>query len=288
MAKVNTILEDNIFLRYFVITTGMFISAIGTNVFLKPAHLLSGGVTGLAVAVNYLTGLNVGLLQFLINIPIFIIGFIYLEKEFCITSLINMILFSFILGITQPLGHVFIINDLFLQTIYGGVLTGIGAGIVFRTKSSLGGTDIIGAILKFKKNVPIKNTSLTANLFIVILGGFLFGLNIALYTLVDMFLNVSTMNYTKDALNEQKQVMVISEKNEEISKEIMARLIRGVTFIEAEGAYTKVKKKIIYCIVASHEIPKIKEIALKYDKKSFISVNNIDEVKGKGFKEKYL
>lgn len=288
MAKVNTILEDNIFLRYTVIIIGMFISSLGTNVFLRPAHLLSGGVPGLAVAINYLTGLNVGLLTFLINIPIFIIGFIYLEKEFCITSLINMILFSFILGITQQLGHIFVINDLFLQTIYGGVLSGIGAGIVFRTKSSLGGTDIIGAILKFKKNIPIKNTGLGINLFIVLLGGSLFGLNIALYTLVDMYLNASTMNIAKDALNEQKQVMVISEKSEEISKEIMARLIRGVTFIEAEGAYTKEKKKIIYCIVASNEIPKIKEITLKYDKKAFISVNNIDEVKGKGFKEKYL
>lgn len=288
MAKVNTILEDNIFLRYTVIIMGMFISAIGTNVFLRPAHLLSGGVTGVAVAINYITGLNVGLLTFLINIPIFIIGFMYLEKEFCITSLINMVLFSFILGITQQLGHVFIINDLFLQTIYGGVLSGIGAGIVFRTKSSLGGTDIIGAILKFKKNIPIKNTGLSINLLIVLLGGSMFGLNIALYTLVDMFLNASTMNIAKDALNEQKQVMVISEKNEEIAKEIMDRLIRGVTFIEAEGAYTKEKKKIIYCIVASHEIPKIKEITLKCDKKAFISVNNIDEVKGKGFKEKYL
>ena len=288
MAKVNTILEDNIFLRYTVIIIGMFISSIGTNVFLRPAHLLSGGVTGIAVAVNFLTGLNVGLLTFLINIPIFIIGFMYLEKEFCITSLINMILFSFILGITQQLGHIIVINDLFLQTIFGGVLTGIGAGIVFRTKSSLGGTDIIGAILKFKKNIPMKNTGLTSNLFIVLLGGSLFGLNIALYTLVDMFLNAYTMNIAKDALNEQKQVMVISERSEEIAEEIMERLIRGVTFIEAEGAYTKEKKKIIYCIVASNEIPKIKEIVLKYDKKSFISVNNIDEVKGKGFKEKYL
>ncbi|HSQ88653.1 YitT family protein [Romboutsia sp.] len=288
MAKVNTILEDNLIVRYIVIIIGIFISAIGTNVFLRPAHLLSGGVPGFAVAINYITGLNVGLLTFLINIPIFVIGFIYLQKEFCITSLINMIVYSFILGITQQLGHILTINDLFLQTIYGGILTGIGAGIVFKTKSSLGGTDIIGAILKVKKNIPIKNTSLTINFFIVLLGAALFGLNIALYTLIDMFLNVSTMNVTKDALNEQKQVMLISEKNEEIAKEIMSTLIRGVTFIDAEGAYTHEKKRIIYCIVASGEIPKIKEIALKYDKKAFISVNNVNEVKGKGFKEKYL
>lgn len=288
MSEVKNTLEKNIVLRYLFIVVGITISSIGINGFLKPAHLLGGGVAGLSVALNYLTNINIGVLSFLINVPIFVLGFIYLEKEFCITSLINMILFSTILGLTQNIGNYIGVNDLLLQTVYGGILGGVGLGMVFKAKSSLGGTDIIAAILKFKKNIPMKDTGLFMNFLVVCIGSTLFGLELGLYTLIGMFLNVYAMNIVKDAMNYQKSVMLISNKSEEISKCIMKELIRGVTLLEAEGAYTHEKKKIIYCIVDSNEIPRIKEIALRHDKKAFISVNDVNEVKGRGFKEKYL
>ena len=274
MSKVNTMEQDNIYVRYTIIIVGITIMSIGVNGFLRQAHLLSGGVAGISTGINYLTNINVGLITLLINIPIFILGFIYLEKDFLITSLANMVLFSFIIGITQEVGNVIPIDDILLQSVYGGILCGIGNGLVFRTKSSLGGTDIIGAILKNKLNIAIKNTA--------------FGLNLALYTLIAMFLNAQVMNYIKDALNDEKAVMVFSNNSHQIAKDIMQILVRGVTFLEAEGGYTNEKKKIIYCVVLSREIPKIKEIALKHDEKAFISVNDINEVKGRGFKEKFL
>ena len=288
MSKVNTALEDNLFLRYSIIIVGMIIACIGINGFLRPAHLLSGGVPGASTAINYLTDINIGLLTFLINIPIFILGFIYLEKEFCITSLVNMVIFSILLGVTQNIGKIIPVQDILLQSVYGGILSGVGSGLVFRTKSSQGGTDILAAILKFKKNIPMKDTSLSINFLIVSIGGILFGIDLALYTLMSMFISATAMNFVKDAMNYQKSVMVISRENELIAKDIMHDLVRGVTFLDAEGAYTHERKKIIYCIVSSNEIPKIKEIALKYDKGAFISVNDVTEVKGRGFKEKYL
>lgn len=288
MSKVNTVLEDNLFVRYTVIIIGMLIACIGINGFLRPAHLLSGGVTGIAAIINYITNINIGLLTFLINIPIFILGFIFLEKDFCITSLINMALFSILLGVTQDINKIIPVNDILLQSVFGGILSGIGSGIVFRTKSSQGGTDIIGAILKFKQNIPVKNTTLTANLMIVLVGGMIFGMNLALYTLIGFYISASAMSFVKDALIDEKSVMVISKESGVIAKEIMSTLVRGVTFLDAEGGYTNEKKKIIYCIVLSKEIPKIKEIALKYDQKAFISVNDVTEVKGRGFKERYL
>ena len=288
MSKVNNVVEENIFLRYGIILTGMIISSIGINGFIRPAHLLSGGVTGLATMLNYITDINVGLLTFLINIQIFVLGFIYLEKDFCITSLINMVLFSFILGITQDIGSYINLDDILLQSAYGGILCGIGVGLTFRAKSSQGGTDIIGAILKIKRNIPVKNTALGTNIAIVLCGSFLFGMHLALYTLISMFLNAQTMSVVKDAFFEEKSVMVFTDKSEEIADDIMTDLVRGVTFLEAEGGYTHEKKKIIYCVALSKEIPKIKEIALRYDQKAFISVNDVNEVKGKGFKERYL
>lgn len=199
-----------------------------------------------------------------------------------------MILFSILLGLTQNIGDIIPVNDILLQSVFGGILAGIGSGLVFRTKSSQGGTDIIAAILKFKKNIQVKDTTLSINILIVLVSGVLFGMDLALYTLIEMFLSASAMNIVKDAMNSQKSVMVISRESESIAKDIMTIVHRGVTFLEAEGAYTKEKKRIIYCIVSSNEIPKIKEIALNYDKKSFISVNDVTEVKGRGFKEKYL
>lgn len=288
MDKVNTVVEDNIFIKYLIIIMGMIIACIGINGFIRPAHLLGGGVAGISTAINYLTGINVGVLTFLINIPIFILGFIYLEKDFCISSLINMILFSLLLGLTQNIGNIIPVRDILLQSVFGGILAGIGAGLVFRTKSSQGGTDIIGAILKFKKNIEMKDTTLAINILIVLVSATLFGMDLALYTLIEMFLSAYAMNFTKDAMNCQKSVMVISGESESIAGDIMNMLQRGVTFLEAEGAYTKERKRIIYCIVSSNEIPKIKEIALTYDKRSFISVNDVTEVKGRGFKEKYL
>ena len=288
MSKVNTMEQDNIYVRYLIIMIGITIMSIGVNGFLRQAHLLSGGVTGVSTAINYLSNINVGLITFFINIPIFILGFIFLDKDFLITSLVNMILFSVIIGITQEVGSMIPIDDILLQSVYGGILCGIGNGLVFRTKSSLGGTDIIGAILKNKLNIEIKNTAFGINLAIVSISSLLFGLNLALYTLIAMFINAQVMGYIKDALNDEKAVMVFSKNSQAIASEIMNTLVRGVTFLEAEGGYTNEKKKIIYCVVLSREIPKIKEIALKYDERAFISVNDINEVKGKGFKEKFL
>ena len=288
MSKINTMEQDNIYVRYSIIIVGITIMSIGVNGFLRQAHLLSGGVAGVSTAINYLSNINVGLITFLINVPIFILGFIFLDRDFLITSLINMVLFSVIIGVTQEIGNTIPIDDILLQSVYGGILCGVGNGLVFRTKSSLGGTDIIGAILKNKLNIEMKDTTFGINLAIVSVSSLLFGLNLALYTLIAMFINSQVMSYVKDALNDEKAVMVFSNNSQPIASEIMKTLIRGVTFLDAEGGYTHEKKKIIYCVVLSREIPKIKEIALKHDEKAFISVNDINEVKGKGFKEKFL
>lgn len=288
MNKNVSYLDSNWLLKYTVIVIGFLIMVIGINGFLKPANMLSGGVSGVAIAINYLTDINMGILVTVINIPIFILGFKFLDKQFCVTSAINVLILSLLLGITQDIEVYIKINDIFLQMVYGGLLNGIGMGLVFKAKSSAGGIDILAAILKIEKNISMKNTFLFINTFVVILGGVLFGVNMAMYTLISIFISTNAMNVIKNSFNSQKAILVISEKYEEIAKDIMDDLGRGVTFIEAEGAYTHDKKKMIYCLALSNEIPRIKNISLKYDKNSFISVNDLDEVKGRGFKDKFL
>ncbi|WP_101772828.1 YitT family protein [Peptostreptococcus faecalis] len=289
MSQVKDRVGEYPILRIGMIILGLVISAIGVNGFLRQAHLLSGGITGFATTINYITGMNVGLMTFLLNIPIFVLGFMFLKREFCIVSLINMVIYSIILGLTQEVGSIIPIkDDIFIQTIVGGFLNGLGVGIVFRARASTGGTDIIAAILKIKKNIDIKDTNFASNIVVVLLGSALFGLSLGLYTLIGFYVGSIALGFIKDAMNYQKSLIIISDKPEDIAEDIMKELVRGVTFIHAEGAYTGEEKKIIYTIASSNEIPKIKEIAFNQDPGAFISIHEITEVKGRGFKSKDL
>ena len=279
-------IKDNIYVKSVIVLMGMLISSIGVNVLLTPGGLLGGGVAGLAVVINHLSGLNVGLASFLLNIPIFLLGFKYLNKKFCFISLINAMLFSIVLGLTATIRIP--INDIFLQSVFGGIFAGVGYGLVFKGETTLGGLDILGAILKQELNIPIATTSLAINIVVVTLGGFIYGVIPAMYTLISIYLSATMMYKVKDMLETKSSVMLISEKYSEIADDILNKMKRGVTFIEAEGAYTKEKRKIIYCIVSNSEIHKIKSIALKHDEKSFISINSISDVKGSGFRDKIL
>lgn len=288
MSQVRDRFKEHPSLRVLTMVLGLSISAVGVNGFLRQAHLLSGGVTGFATAINYITGLNVGLMTFVLNIPIFVLGFIYLKKEFCILSMINMLIYSFILGVTQDIGKLIPVNDILLQTVFGGFLNGIGIGLVFRTKASTGGTDIIATILKLKKNIEIKNTSFASNVVVVLVGCIFFSVTLGLYTLIGFYISSLALGFIKDAMNYQRSLIIISEHPDEIAEDIIKELVRGVTFIHATGAYTGQEKKLIYTTVSYNEIPKIKEIAFLHDPKAFITINEINEVRGRGFRSKDL
>lgn len=274
--------------KQLLIFIGIIICAIGINGFLAPADLLSSGLAGIVVIFNKLFGINQGIAILIMNIPIFLICKKYVDKEFFFTSIINMFIYSFALGISENLYKYISIDDLMIQSIFGGVLIGVGVGLIFKANSSVGGLDIVMAALKIKYDISIKNASLVINFFIISAGGMLFGGIKAMYTLISMYLTSISIEKAKDIFNKQKLILLISEKNTEIANSIMKVTGKGVTFLDAQGAYSKANKKMIYCVVASSQIAKIKEIIYKEDKNAFVSINNIDEVKGGGFKEKKL
>ncbi len=274
--------------KQILIIIGIIFSAIGINGFLAPADLLSTGLAGIVVILNKLFGINQGIAIIIMNIPIFLICKKYVDNEFFYSSIINMFIFSFSLGVTENLYKYITINDTMIQSIFGGVLIGAGTGLIFKANSSVGGLDIVMATLKLKYDISIKNASLFINFFIICAGGILFGSLKAMYTLVSMYLTSISIDIAKDCFNQQKLILLISEKYNEIASNIMRATGKGVTFLDAEGAYSHNKKKMIYCVVSSNQIAKIKEIIYKEDKHAFISINNIDEVKGGGFKGKKL
>ena len=148
--------------------------------------------------------------------------------------------------------------------------------------------DYIAAVFKRKYDISMKNTFMFINFFIICAGEFLFGPKLVMYTLISMYITSVTMELAKDSFDNKKSILLISDKYEELSKIIMKDMKRGVTFLDAEGVYTNNKKKMIYCIISASEVGHFKELVYEKDENAFISVNNVEEVRGGGFKEKFL
>lgn len=271
-------------LRLGSIIVGGFLCAVAINGFFIPNSLLSGGASGIALMIHYLTELPTGLLVFLLNIPIFIVGFKTVDRDFLLYSFISMFSISLLLNLTEGIGAYIEINDLLLETIFGGILNGIGMGIMFRNKASQGGMDIIAAILKKRLNIEIGSALMGVNLLIIGLSSFLFGLKLAMYTLIGLYIGYKILDKVQTGIDTTHTVMLISKKPETVAKEIFNALGRGATFLNGEGAYTHDDKKVIYCTVTSTQIGKLKEIVTNIDKDAFINISESKEVKGKGFK----
>ena len=267
----------------FMIILGAALGGIAFNIFLIPHKLLSGGVGGIALILNYIFGLNPGVLIFIFNIPIFIAGYKFLDKEFIFLSLVGMTAFSVSIDAFSFLRDIVFIDDTLLSCLYGGVLSGVGAGIVFRNRASQGGIDIIAVIVKKHFSMNIGSTSLIINIIIVAIASMFYGLKLAMYTLVSMYVTSVVMDRVQQGFERSKSVMIITDNEQKVADEIIKTLGRGVTYLEGEGAYTGNQKRVIYCIVSMSQLSKLKHIVHEADSKAFMAVSDTAEVLGYGF-----
>ncbi|QIB28189.1 YitT family protein [Caloranaerobacter azorensis] len=267
----------------FILLGNLFCS-IAFNGFFVPNHLLSGGVGGISIMIHFLTNLPIGLIIFIINIPIFIIGAKIIDKKFTAYSFISMLTLSFLLELTRGIDQLIMMDDILLAAIFGGILNGLGMGLLFRNRTSQGGLDIIAAIFKKKYNINIGTGLMGFNTIIIALSSVLFGLKPAMYTLIALYTAYKIVDKVQEGLDTKKNVIIISDKSQELGEAIQKKLQRGVTFLKGEGGYTKNNKNVIYCIVTSTQVGKLKEIVEEVDPSAFMTINNIQEVKGRGFK----
>lgn len=264
---------------------GCIISAIGINCFLAHAKLLSGGVTGIALILEYSIGLPSGISVFLLNIPLLILSYKKLDKSFNIYTAIGMMSYSISLIITKPLGQLITLpNDMVILGIYGGVLTGIGSGLIFLRNGSTGGTDIITVLIRKKySNFNIGTLGFSLNIIIVLLGAVIFGIPQALYTLISQFVQSIVLDKILKGFNSKKLLLILTEKEEEIINYIIQKLNRGVTSLIAEGEYVHKKRRMLYCIVTDRQMILLKRIIQQIDSSAFITIVDVSEVRGKGF-----
>lgn len=280
--------ENDRIKRFIVVLIGGLICSIGLNAFIIPHKLLSGGVSGISIIIQYLTDISAGYLILLFNIPIFLFGIKEVDKDFIVYSLVGMISFSIFLILTKNIGSFFIVNDILLSAIYGGVINGIGMGITFRNRASQGGIDIIAVVAKKKYGINISTVSFAINGLIVLTGATINNFEAALYTLISMYIGYYIMDKVIEGFDRKKMLFIVTEKEKEVSEAIMQEIGRGVTFLYGEGAYTGDTKKIIYCIVTSRQLVKTKKIIEDIDDKSFMSILDASEVLGRGFKRPAL
>lgn len=268
-----------------VIIIGCLIASLGVNLFLVHARLLSGGATGIGLIFEYTTGINSGIVVFLVNIPLFVLSYFKLNKKFTLYSAIGTVSLSLFLIITSNLRHLIQLNDVLLYCIYGGVLCGIGYGLVFSRSGSTGGTDIIAMAIKKKySNFNIGSLGLILNLVIVAIGSIIFGLPVALYTMISMTAQSLLINKVTTGLGSKQMLLILTEKEAEVVDYIITNLNRGVTSLLAEGEFTHCKRKMLYCVVTTRQMIILKNKVLEIDPKAFINITEVSEVRGRGFK----
>jgi uncharacterized membrane-anchored protein YitT (DUF2179 family) len=269
--------------KYIVISIGCFILAISINLFLAPNHLLSGGVSGIALCFYYLYKFPIGLVTVILNVPLFIAAYYFLNKEYIFVTLYGLLFFSISVDLTAFLQNYKVVNDILLAAIYGGALSGTGSGLIFRFHGSTGGTDIIGSIMKKRYGLNIGMMSFSINIFIMLLAAGLFGTELAMYTLISIFVAGTVVDKVIEGFNRKKNVMIISEFDEKIADAILSDMHRGVTMLNGVGAYTRQDKKVLLVVVTSTQVPKVKLIVEKIDPKAFMIVTTAAEVMGRGF-----
>lgn len=279
MPKIKEITKE-----YILFIVGSILAAFGTASFLLPSQLSSGGFSGIATVIYYLFHVPMGTTIIVLNIPVFILAYLREGKGFCLKTLVATFVFSESIDYFEKITP--FTTDKMLASVYGGILIGLGLGLVFKGKSSTGGTDLIANIIKsYHNEVSVGNVLQILDIVVVVLNIiFLREIEIGLYSAIAIFIVNKMLDIVFEGINFSKMIYIISEKYEEIAEIINQEIKRGATGIYGKGMYTNQEKMIIMCVARRRHIVKIKELAKKIDENSFIIITDAREVYGLGFK----
>ena len=262
-----------------LIFAGCILCAIALKGILVPKQFLAGGLTGLSLLVHYaVPSLPLGLIYFILNIPLFVIGWLFVGRRFFFYSLAGVFIFSAAIFWPYP---VFSMEDMILNALTAGIITGVGSGLILKSLGSAGGLDILTVILFKKFSIRPGMFILAFNGVLMLLAILRIPMEMVLYTLIYLYVSTHFMNLVLIGLSQRKAIMIISTKWEEISREIMNRLQRGVTVVRGQGGYTGKDLHILYSVITFTELSRFKELIRKIDPEAFVVVTETLEVMGK-------
>ncbi len=269
--------------QYIGILLGSLITAIGINALQVPNKIASGGAAGIATILFHLTGLDPGITLLLINIPLLLICGFVIGWRFSWYSVVGGLATS---GWVYLTGHISPwTDDPILGALYGGVVTGVGIGIVFRSRGSTGGTDLAASLLRRLTGLPFGQALLLIDATIVGAAAVVFGPDLGMYALLSIFVTTRVIDYVQEGLFSVKAIIIISEQSEAIAQQILHDLERGVTYLHSEGGFSQKPRKTLLVVVSRSEIIPVKTLVQKHDPKAFVIVVDAHEVLGEGFKE---
>ncbi|MFA9465304.1 MAG: YitT family protein [Velocimicrobium sp.] len=276
--------------KSLIVIIGSMLMALGINFFFEPMKLVTGGVSGFAIIVKGLTtqimqgGIPVWLTNLIINVFLFLGSYRILGKQFLKNTIIGTLVFTGCLYLVPVMDLAR--GDLLLAAIFGSVLSGAGLGLIFSAGASSGGTDLLGAILhRFFRHYSVAQMLLVVDGMIVLLGALVYGIDVALYAVIAVFITTKVMDAILEGLKFAKLALIISAKDKEISEEILYKMGRGVTVLPVKGAYSNDNKNMLLCAVDKKEIVALMDIVDKNDPRAFMIVTDAREVLGEGFIE---
>ncbi len=284
------------FRAYSLIAVGTFIMAAGFVFFIAPYKLAPGGVYGIAIVIHHTTkglfafapeGLPIGIVALCMDIPLTIIGIKVLGPRFGVKTVVGFTLTAVWTDLLSYFwGYEALVpDDALLSTIFGGVLLGVGLGLVFKSKATSGGSDIVAMILSRKTRLPIGQLLIYVDSAIVLLGLAAFqDWKIPLYSWIVIFITGKVVDVIMQGISYDKTLFIISDKHEMIRDKIINDLNRGGTYIQGEGMYNGAGKKVIFTVVSRREVAMLQHHILHIDPDAFMTVMDANEIIGKGFK----
>ena len=273
------------FKEYIVITIGIILVALSVEYFFAPNNIAAGGVTGAAIVINaIMPNLSIGVITLVLNVVLFVVAFMFVDGNFGVKTIYASLGLSILLWIIEKfLNPIAITNDLMMATIFGTLISAIGMALVFNENASTGGTDILAKILNKFFHLDIGKSLLIVDFIITLTSALVFGIDLALYSLLSVILLGMTVDRVIEGFNICKSVFIVSKHSDEISKFIIYSLDRGCTFLNGIGAYTGESNNILYAVLSRSQFIKLKKFIKDIDPEAFITVGEVHEVLGEGF-----
>lgn len=279
---------------YLLIIVSSLIQAVSLRLFFIPANLASGGVSGISQLINHFTGWPIGLMVLIGNIPLFLLGWRFLGGlKFAIRTAVAIVTYSLLTDLLLKIpafvsySQVLIDDlhgDIFLNSLYGAIISGIGYGLVYRARGTSGGSDILARILNNWRGISMTQSYLMVDAIVILSAGFVFGWKAALYAMITLYVSGLVAETVLEGGGTVRTAMIVTAKPDEITNRVMDELERGVTYLEGRGGFTGNSRPVLYCVVNRSEIASLKAIVHESDPEAFMVIGVAHEALGEGFK----
>ena len=267
----------------FIMMIGAFLFALAINLFVIPNDLGEGGVTGVTIILYYVMGWSPSIVSLVINTGLLIIGYRFLNRQTTIYTIIAVIFNSIFLHLTESWSIQS--DEIVINAIFGGVFVGVGIGLIIRVGGTTAGTTILARIANKFLGWNISYALLFFDLIVAFSSYFIIGAEALMLTIMMLYIGTKVMEFVIEGVNPQKAVTIISKNPNAIADQVSYKINRGVTVLSGHGYYTKEQKEILYIIISSQEVVKLKNIVKAVDKDAFIAIHDVRDVFGKGFIE---